>query len=320
MESSQDEIPAPPSLSLEATDDFSPRPPFFWIRQALAQGFRGGTLHLMLAWMTFTGVTSAAWALHLQDLTGWSALPNHWGDRLTARDVWELAENGGWGDHPLGTTTTLMAGLAMIWILWAGWRLQARAIDLPARLGPWCWGVLDALLLAPSLLVPLAGALVALEWLGTTGIQGLGWFRLVVAPLLQATTVSAFMVLWWFSRLGRAQGLSEGIRGYGRHLGRVFLGLWMNPVQWFMLLFGAATLRALLGFGVLLVGWRWGGGTPMRVWSQLGLWLLAAGAGAWLLAALLRLCAMFWHHDGRVREMRNSLKAAYPQERVLELS
>lgn len=320
MEIQQEEVPAPPPLSLDATDELSPRPPFFWIRESLSRGFGGDTLTLMVAWMAFTGISGAAWAWHLRNLSGWSALPNHWGDRLTARDVWELAVNGGWERNPIGSITAVLACLTMIWVLWAGWRLQARTVDLPSRLGPWVWGLLDALLLAPSLLLPLVGALAALEWLGNTGIQGLGWLALVGTPLLQATTFSAFMLLWWFSRLGRAQGLRGGIRGYGRHLGRGFLRLWMHPVQWFLLLFGSATLRALLGFGALLIGWRWGGGTTARVWSLLIMELIAAALGAWILGALLRLCALFWRHDDLVRDVRKQLKEAFPGERVLDQS
>lgn len=320
MEILLEPVPAPPALSLDAMGELSPRPPFFWIRESLGQGFGGDVLPLMFAWMAFTGVSSATWAWHLRQLSGWSALPNHWGDHLTARDVWELAVNGGWGDNPLGAVTALSAALALVWVFWAGWRLQARTVQLPSRLGPWFWGFLDALLLAPSLFLPLAGALALLKWAGNTGIQGLGWMRLVGTPLLQATTLSAFMLLWWFCRLGRAQGLTGGVRGYGRHLGRGFLRLWMHPVQWFLLLLGSAALRALLGFGALMIGWRWGGGTPARVWSLLLLELVAAAAGAWILGAQLRLCALFWRNDDLVRDLRNQLSAAYPQERVLEHS
>lgn len=301
---------APPALSLEATDELNERSPFSWVREALHQGMGGDILHLMTAWMAFTALTSTAWAFHLRQLAGWSALPNYWGDRITARDIWELSENGGWNQEPLGTPTLVLAVVCMIWVLWAGWRLQARVVNLPHRLGPWVWGLFDALVVgALPLLVVGFGATITWKWLGTSGIQGLGWMRLVLSPLLQATTVSAFMLQWWFCRLGRARENLHSPSAYGRHLGQSFLRLWMHPVQWFVLLFGSAALRAALGFGVVLLGWRWGGGTPARVAGLIGLQVIASAAGAWILGTLLRLSALFWCQDQKVRDAQSQLRS-----------
>jgi hypothetical protein len=305
-------VPAPPALSLEATEELNARTPFSWVREALDQGVGGDVLHLMTAWMAFSGLTGTAWAFHLRSLAGWSALPNYWGDRITARDIWELSENGGWSQEPLGTPTLVLAVLCLLWVLWAGWRLQARVVNLPHRLGPWVWGFFDAVLIGALPLLTLGlGTTLTWTWLGTSGIQGLGWMRLVLSPLLQATTVSAFMLQWWFCRLGRARGNLHSPSDYGRHLGQSFLRLWMHPVQWFVLLFGAATLRAAFGFGVLLLGWRWGGGTPARVWSLILLQLVASAAGAWILGAQLRICALFWRQDQKVRDARSLLRSAF---------
>lgn len=312
METEVEPVPAPPALSLEATDELNARDPFSWLREALAQGTGGDVLHLMAAWTAFTALSGTAWALHLRTLAGWSALPNHWGDRITARDIWELAENGSWRQELVGAPTLWVSGLCLVWVFWAGWRLQARVVHLPHRLGPWLWGFLDALLIgAVPLLLAGVCAIGLWQWLGTSGLQGLGWLRLVLSPLFQATTLSAFMLQWWFCRLGRAYASMGTPAEYGRHLGHSFLRLWMHPVQWFFILFGAAALRALLGFGVLLIGWRWGGGTPARVWALLGLQVVASAAGAWLLGAQLRLGALFWAQDRRVREVRRQLRAAF---------
>lgn len=318
MMAPEDVVPAPPDLSLEATEDLHPRPPFAWVRPSLAPGLDGDTLHLMAAWTAFTLATGTAWALHLRELLGWSALSDHWGERLTARDLWELWENGGWQQDPLGAVPTLVGALSLLWVLWAGWRLQARTVDLPHRLGPWAGGALDALLLGAPVAAATTLALEGLEWLGTTGITGLGWMNLVVGPLFKASAVSAWMVLWWFCRLDRAKGLPPGFRGYGTHLGHSFLRLWMHPVQWFLLLFGSAALRAGLGFGALAAGWRWGGGTSLRVWGLVVLQAFAAAGGAWILGILLRLTAHFWRQDCRVREARQQLRLAFPRETVLD--
>lgn len=310
MEIEPEAVPAPPVLSLDATEELNARTPLSWIRDALRQNTGAEVWHLVVAWIAFTGLTGTTWALHLRRFAGWSALPNHWGDRLSARDVWELAENGGWRQNPVGGLTLVMAILSLLWVLWAGWRLQARVVDLPHRLGPWLWGLVDALLIgAVPLLLPCILSLAILEWLGTWGLQGMGWMRLVLSPLLQATTVSAFMLQWWFCRLGRAYGAFEHPSEYARHLGHSFLRLWMHPVQWLLLLLGSAALRATLGFGALLIGWRWGGGTPTRVWGFLVLELIASALAAWILGAQLRISALFWNRDRRVREARRQLHA-----------
>ena len=43
--------------------------------------------------------------------------------------------------------------LCLVWALWAGWRLQARVVQVRPGLGAWLWGALDAALIAA---LPLA--------------------------------------------------------------------------------------------------------------------------------------------------------------------
>jgi hypothetical protein len=206
------------------------------------------------------------------------------------------------------------AGLAMIWVLWSGWRLQAAAIGCPARLGAWLWGLADALVIGAVPLAALAGLVLwALAGLGGTGIQGLGWLDWVGAGLVRLAFGSALFLQWWLCRLGRA-GAAGGYRmgswhRLAGHLGLSFRRLWLHPVQWLALILGGVLVRAGLTLMVLALAWRLGGGTIPRVCLFLALQLLAVLANAWLLGWFLRLAALFLRHDEAVREMIARLQA-----------
>ncbi|HWQ08276.1 MAG TPA: hypothetical protein VN436_04190, partial [Holophaga sp.] len=143
-----DRMPAPPRMDKPATRG----PGRFW-KAALPGGFSSAGIHLILAWVVFDALSGTAWALHLKELARWSALPNYWGELLTARDVWELLENGGLKQDPLGAWAPLVGFLSLLWVFWAGWRLQARSVGLPARLGPWLCGLIETLIIGIPIVI-----------------------------------------------------------------------------------------------------------------------------------------------------------------------
>jgi hypothetical protein len=260
----------------------------------------------MLAWLAFSLATNGLWALHLRQLTGWSSLPSYWGETLTARDLWELLENGGLRHHWTGPWVIPAGLLALAWVLWAGWRHQADAAGLPARFGAWAWGFLDALAVGLVPLALLAGlALWGLGWLGGTGIPALGWLDWVGGGLVRLAFPSALFLHWWLFRLARADGPAGFRLGAWRRLGgHLALGLgwfWTHPGQWLVLVLGGAALRAGLALAVLGLAWRLGGGTVPRVVAFLALQTLAVLANAWLIGWFLRLTALFLRHDAALR-------------------
>lgn len=302
----------PPAPDVVPEEPAAPRGPWSSWREALPGGFSGPGLELLAAWVLLQVLPAALWAQHLRSKAGWSALPAYWGERLSARDAWELIVNGGLDQEPTGWFAPLAAALCLFWVLWAGWRLQAKAVGVHPGLRAWCWGLLDALVLAALPLALVAGLLSgALGALASTGIQGLGWAALVGRPWIWMTAGSMFMLQWWLCRIARAGRGDPGGRfgtwtALGHHLTDSFLRLWRHPVQWGLLSLGGVLVRFGLGFGVLVLAWRWGGGTPGRVWTFLLLQALAAALVAWILGWLLRLSARFWQRDDRIRtEIRN---------------
>jgi hypothetical protein len=274
--------------------------------QALPGGFSRWGLQLMAGGLAFSLLSNLLWALHLRSLTGWSGLPNYWGEMLTARDLWELVENGGLKAHWLGPWVPWAGGLAMLWFLWSGWRLQAAAAAFPARLGPWLWGLVDTLVIGVGPLAGLAGVLLwAFGRLGATGIQGLGWLDWLGGGLVRLAFVSALFLQWWLCRLGRA-GAAPGFRlgswkRLGGHLGLSFRRFWTCPVQWLTLVLGGVLLRAGLTLLVLFLAWRLGGGTLPRIAVFLALQLAVVLANAWQIGWFLRLAALFVRSDAELR-------------------
>ncbi|NTV73108.1 MAG: hypothetical protein HGA66_02755 [Holophaga sp.] len=291
----------------------APRGPWSFLGPALAGGGGRWGLQLLAGWLCFHVLTSTLWAVHLKALAGWSALPSYWGELITVRDLWDLGVNGGLKDHWTGPWAPLAAVGAMVLFLWAGWQVQARAAGVPAKLAAWLWGFADALVLAA---LPLAVLGTALLWilssLAGTGIQGLGWLNWVGGVLLRLSLVSVFFLQAWLCRLGRAGAPGwnlGGSRALGRHLRASFLRLWTHPVQWTVLVAGGVVVRAGLPFLVLLLGWRLGGGTPLRVGSLLALQALAVLANAWLIGWFLRVTALFWRNDSVVEAVIMDLEA-----------
>lgn len=295
-------------------DDPAPRGPWSFMAEAVPGGFSRWGLQLMTGWLTFSLLSNLLWAVHLRALTGWSGLPNYWGEMLTARDLWELMENGGLKAHWTGPWLPCVSGLAMLWSLWAGWRLQAAAGGLPARLGPWLWGLVDTLLIGLAPLAGLAGLLIwGLGWLGATGIQGLGWLDWLGGGLVRFAFLSALFLQWWLCRLGRA-GAAPGFRlgswrRLGGHLGLSFRRFWSYPAQWLVLVLAGVLLRAGLTLLVLVLAWRLGGGTIPRVCGFLALQLAVVLGNAWQIGWFLRLAALFTRSDAALRATLERLGA-----------
>ena len=286
--------------------DVPPAPlgPWSFMAAAVPGGFSRWGWQLLGAWLAFSLLTSSLWAVHLGGLTGWSSLPNYWGELLTARDLWELLENAGLRSHWSGPWVPLAAAAALAWSLWAGWRLQAAIAGQPARLGPWLWGAVDTLVIGALPLTLLAGLLLwALAALGATGIPGLGWLNWVGGALVRLAWGSALFLQWWLCRLGRAGRTGRWSPGRLRaHLGLSLIRLWRHPLQWFTLVLAGAALRAGLSLLVLALAWRWGGGTILKVGGFLALQLGVVCLNAWLIGWFLRLSALFLDHDARVRQ------------------
>jgi hypothetical protein len=151
--------------------------------------------------------------------------------------------------------------------------------------------------------------------LGATGIQSFCWLEYVGGTLVRLACLSAFFLQWWLCRLGRAGHAGRGWRlgGWqplGTHLGQQFLGLWRHPVQWTALVLGGVVVRIGLTLLVLVLAWRMGGGTALRVWCFLLLELAAVLVNAWLLGWFLRVSALFGHHDAAVKGEIRRLEAS----------
>lgn len=292
--------------TIHTEEELAPRGPWPFLRGALPGGFCRWGWGLMGGWMLLLLGPALGWAGHLRRAAGWSALPSHWGESLSARDLWELWENGGLKHRLTNSPTVHLFGLGLVVVLWCGWRMQAETAGQKARLGPWLLGALDTLLIG---VVPLG--LVAwivdlcLAKAGGSGLDALGWAAFFGRPLVWMSLVAALNVQWWLCRLGRSAGLAHGYRA---HLGINFLRLWSHPIQWGLLSVGGAALRALPPFLVLLLAWRLGGGTTFRVWLFLLLQLLVTAVNGWVMGWLLRVTARFWNHDVLVQDARMTLK------------
>lgn len=292
--------------TIHTSEPLAPRGPWLFLWPALVGGFTRWGWGLMLGWTLVLLGPALGWAGHIRRAAGTSALPAHWGEQITTRDLWELWENGGLQHRLANSPTVHLFGLGLVVVLWCGWRMQAETAGQKARLGPWLLGALDTLLIG-VLPLGLAAWLVdlALGWAGGQGLDGLGWTAFFGRPLVWMALIAALNLQWWFCRLGRTAGLA---RGYRAHLGDCFMQLWSHPVQWGLVTIGGAALRALLPFLVLLLAWRLGGGTTFRVWLFLLLQLLVTAINGWLLGWLLRSTALFRNHDASVREARAALK------------
>ena len=307
-----DALPERPS-TIHTQDPLLPRGPWSFMKEALGGGLSKWSWQLMAAWGAFQLLTSFVWANHLRGFAGFagtpggSALPNNWGEHLTAKDIWELVENGGMKHEPFGSALPLLAIICLVWVFWSGWCMQADLLGFRARLKHWLLGLIDAFLIG---VLPLGIVFGLTRWalsaLRSTGIEGLGWMAFFGITLISMGFLSALSLQWWLCRVDRAAGSS----GLLRHWGRSFLRLWLNPVQWTSLVLGGAVLRVGLSFLAIWIGWHLGGGSTSRVQLFLLLELLSAVINAWLLGWFLRLTALFWRQDEKVRNVIVDLEVA----------
>jgi len=300
--------------TIHTEEALAPRAPWSLLVSAAPGGFTRWGWGLMTGWMLVLLGPALAWAGHLRRAAGWSALANHWGESLSARDIWELWENAGLKHRLTNSPTVHLFGLGMIIVLWCGWRMQAENAGVKARLGPWLLGALDTILIG---FLPLG----VVAWLadsvlaqfGGSGLDALGWIAFFGRPLVWMALMAALNLQWWLCRLGRAAGLSHG---YPTHLANCFTGLWFHPIQWGSISVGGAALRSLLPFLVLLLAWRMGGGTTFRVWLFLLLLLFVTAVNGWLMGWLLRATALFWRHDAIVRETHATLEGSVREAQI----
>lgn len=298
------DLPPPPTLH-DAQADLAPKGPWSFLRASMGSGLHGATLGLMAGWAVAELVPAFLLARHVAAHAGNSALPAHWGERLDARELLDLWWNGEWRHQPLPTWGILFLFAGLGWALWSGWKVQAELLDRRPTFRAWGLAGLEALLLGPlPLLVPAWLAIAFLGLIGDRGIDAFAWVKAVLVPLFWLAWSGACFLQW---SLLRTAHLLPNRGPWLRHLGHGFLRLWMHPLQWFGLITGAAALRVLLHGGALLLGWRLGGATSLRVWVLVLLQLLATLLGAWIQAVILRIATRFTAHDAAVREARAHL-------------
>lgn len=314
------DLEAPPA-TIHVQEELTPRGPWSFLRPGLPGGSTPWGWGLIAAWALAVAGPTLAWGAFLWRTAGWSALPAHWGEGLTARDIWEMWENGGLKHHAVNSPTIHLFGLGIVLALWCGWRMQAETAGLPGKLGPWLLGALDTLFVG---LIPFAGIAwcvsSVLGWMGRSGIQGLGWAAFFGRPLVAMAAVSVLSLQWWFLRMGRALRTTQGSRStQGRHLGWHARMIWDHPIQWTALILGGAAARAILASLPLILAWRLGGATVGRVWAFCLLELGAAALNAWILGWFLRTAALFWNHDLKVRQSRADFLEARREAKLLDI-
>lgn len=287
-----------------------PRGPWSFLKEAAPGGFNDSGKWLLAGWLVLAVLPAFFWATYLMSHTqvgnGWSALPAHWGEQLSAKDIVELFDRGEiHGGVGFWASTALIAGAFLV--LWSSWKHQAAAAGLRHKLGPWIGGALDTVLAGLPVLIVFLITSALLGYLGGLGIPGLSWIAFLGRPVLALTTSSTLMVQWWLLRLNRLERKGQS---WTTHLWLGFRRLWSHPVQWFLLASGLSALRLALHLAVLDLAWRLGGGSVPRVWVFVLLEAVVALIGAWTLGWLLRTVALFWRHDQAVRRAVAELEAA----------
>jgi len=288
--------------TVRAEEALGHRGPWKFLIRAMPGGFSHWGIQLVLAWASFQAFATWPWIVYLKAKLGNSALANEWGELLVADDIWEVMENGQLQDSILGFWTISVGILAMLWVLWASWKLQAKTVKLEARLMPWLVSVPTALLVGYLPLWVLHALLWnMLAYLGSLGIQFLGWINLIVGPLLHMAFGSALMLQWWLCRLDLALHFPKCKQEWTIHLKDSFLRLWSHPVQWGNIIFIGVAIRAGLALWVLFLGWGCGGQNLSDLRMFFLLQTLAATTNAWIIGWILRIAALYWENDTKVR-------------------
>jgi len=310
-----DLLPEKP-MTIHTDEMLAHRGPWRFFVKAMPGGFSPWGIQFIVAWIFFHILTALSWVAHLKTRLGNSSLANDWGELLTARDVWEIMENGKLQDSFLGFWTIAIGVLAILWVLWAGWKLQAKTVLLKADFLPWAIAILSALLIG---YLPL-WVLHAFLWnvtnfFGNLGIQFLGWINIFVNPLIHMAFASALMVQWWLCRLDLSHHFPKCKRDWIIHLKDSFLRLWTRPVQWGNIIFFGVAIRTGLAFLVLLLAWRWGGEILSHLWMFFLLQVLVAAINACIIGWVLRLTALYWENDSKVRSEVRRLESSVQQKR-----
>ena len=295
--------------TIHTDDELSPRAPWKFLTKAIPGGFSAWGVQLILAWVAFYALTALSWFSHLRAKLGNSALAENWGEAISAGDIWEIMENGGLRDDFFGLWTPLFGALALLWALWAGWKIQAGAVGLRASFLPWLASLPTALAIGALPLWALHAALWGtLGFLGGLGIQPLAWMDFFGGPLLRMAFASSMMLQWWLCRLDMAKRMPKNAEDWKAHLKDSFLRLWAHPVQWGNIIFFGVVARAGLMFSALCIGWWLGAKSLPHLWTFIALQLLAAAINAWIIGWALRVAALYWKNDDAVRAAVRALK------------
>jgi len=285
--------------------------PWKFLIRAMPGGFSFWGIQLILAWVSFQALTALSWTVHLSARLGNSSLANNWGEMLTARDIWEIMGNGGLQDSILGFWTVAIGIMALLWALWAGWKVQAGTVGLRATFLPWLVALPAALALGYLPLLALHTALwKPLAFLSDLGIQSAGWLNLFASPLFRMAFVSGLLLQWWLCRIDLAHRMPHGYREWLEHLKDSFLRLWAYPIQWGSMVFFGVLIRTGLVFCVLLLAWNWDGQTLPRVWAFFFLQVTVAAINAWIIGWTLRVTALYWINDMEVRSEVRALESS----------
>jgi hypothetical protein len=297
--------------TIHTDEAMSPKGPWSFFAGAIRGGFSFWGIQLILGWAAFQALTTLSWAAHLKAKLGNSSLADNWGELLTARDVWEIMENANLKDSILGFWTVGIGAVAMLWILWSGWKLQVKPVGLKAGFLPWLTAIPTALLVGYLPLWMLHAFLWNIfAYLASLGIQFLGWINLFAGPLLRMAFASALMLQWWLCRIDLAHNMPSRASEWLIHMKDSFFRLWTHPVQWGnIVLFGVA-IRAGLAFCILLLAWKWGGQSLLRIRTIFLLQIAVSAINAWIIGWLLRLTARYWKHDMEVRSEVRALESS----------
>jgi hypothetical protein len=298
--------------TIHTDDELSPKGPWCFLAKAIPGGFTAWGIQLIFAWVAFYALTALSWASHIRSKLGNSALAENWGEVITAWDIWEIMENGGLQDDFFGLLAPATGALALLWALWAGWKMQTKAVGLSTRMAPWLASVPTALVIG---FLPL-WAMHVLLWgtlgfLGGLGIQPLAWMNFFGGPLLRMAFASSLMLQWWLCRLDMAKRVPKNAEQWRAHIKDSFLRLWAHPVQWGNIVFFGVAARVGIIFGALSLGWEMGAKTLPHLWAFLVLQSLAAAINAWIIGWVLRVAALYWKNDEAVRSEVRTLRGGH---------
>jgi hypothetical protein len=295
--------------TIHTEDGVTPKGPWRFLAAAAPGGFSAWGLHLMAAWVALQLLTSLGLALRLGSAVGGSRVADGWGEAMSAQSLWEvMAQGGPAGPWPI--VATAAATVALLWTVWAGWKVQAGAAGLAARIRPLLLSLPAALCVGlPPLLALHALLQAALGLMASSGIQFLGWAEFICSPLLRVCLASSLLVQWWLCRIDMAHRAPRGPKAWTRHAKESFLRLWGHPVQWGAIIFLGASLRLGLSLLALLLAWHLGGQTLPRLLAAQAAFALAAAANAWTICWTLRASALYWKNDAELRAVIGELEA-----------